>query len=140
MHYASENMHNLGEQAEDRSGAQPKLLPPYGATQNKFHLVEADGGQGDRVPLKQIASTWVNVVMETWAKGHFRISLELGPGKKAKGELVVRLWRCADVDKRKILYHYRTDFYLIGWADNDECVTNNQSWKQKWLTFSISSD
>lgn len=57
MHNASENMHNLGEQAEDMSGAQPKLLPPYGATQNKFHLVEADGGQGDRVPLIQIAST-----------------------------------------------------------------------------------
>lgn len=50
------NMHNLEEQAEDMSGAQPKQLPPYGARQNKFHLVEADGGQGDRVPLIQIAS------------------------------------------------------------------------------------
>jgi len=57
MHYALENMHNLGEQAEDMSGAQPNLLPPYGVTQNKFHLVEADGGQGDRMPLIQIAST-----------------------------------------------------------------------------------
>ncbi len=66
MHYASENMHNLGEQAEDMSGAQPKLLPPYGATQNKFHLVEADGGQGDRVPLIQLqALEW----MLSWEPG-----------------------------------------------------------------------
>jgi len=52
----------------------------------------------------------VNVVMGTWAKDHFLISLELIPGKEAIGDLVVRLWRCAEVDKWKIVCHYLTDF------------------------------